>query len=104
MQPSQALTHLRSFCLIAGGCALIAAFDMPYNYYRLTRWLVFIVAALYGTLQLRGGQAIRAYAYLGLALVFNPLLPLHFPKNVWRVVDVAACIMLVFAPRICQAK
>jgi hypothetical protein len=36
----------------------------------------------------------------GMAVVFNPIVPLHFHRSNWRLVDlIAAAILLVFVAR-----
>ena len=68
---------LPDWVLIAtAGFAFVAIADLPYGYYRLLRWVACAVAV--------------AWALGLVALVFNPLVPVHFEKATWRVLDAAA--------------
>lgn len=70
--------------------AFVAMADIPYGYYRLLRWVVCAVA-IASAIQLHRGQR-QGYAWvLGLvAVLFNPLIPVHFAKDTWRALDGAA--------------
>ena len=68
----------------------------PYGYFVLLRWVI-TGAALYNiwvayNLQKMGWVWIMG----GIALLFNPIVPLHLDKSIWQVLDlVAASIFLV---------
>lgn len=76
-------------CMVA---LLIIAFvyPLPYAAYQLTRWLVCIVCVSYAY-KVQGGKQI---ATIAIAVVFNPIVPIHFERMTWCVVDqIAACIL-----------
>lgn len=70
--------------------AFIAIADLPYGYYRLVRWTTCGVAIAMA-IQLYQTSHIGWVWALGiLAVLFNPLIPLHFERGTWRVFDGAA--------------
>ncbi len=70
--------------------AFVAIADLPYGYYRLLRWVVCAVA-IASVIQLHRGQR-QGWAWVlgAVAVLFNPLVPVHFDKATWRVFDGAA--------------
>ena len=78
--------------LVTAAFAFVAIADLPYGYYRLLRWVVCAVA-IASAIQLHGVKR-QGWAWvLGtVALLFNPLIPMHFEKATWRVFDGAAAV------------
>lgn len=73
--------------LATAAFAFIAIADIPYGYYRLLRWVVCAVA-IASAIQLHGGKR-QGWAWVlgAVALLFNPLVPVHFEKATWRIFD-----------------
>ena len=70
--------------------AFVAMADLPYGYYRLLRWVVCAVA-IASAVQLHRSNRLGWVWVLGaVAVLFNPLVPVHFAKSTWRVFDGAA--------------
>lgn len=68
----------------------IAIADLPYGFYILLRWVVFGVA-IAASLHMQVNRRINWIWILGIvALIFNPFIPFHFPKNIWRFLDAVA--------------
>jgi hypothetical protein len=77
--------------------AFVAIADLPYGYYRLLRWVACAVA-IASAIQLHRGQRQRqgwAWVLGGVALLFNPLVPVHFEKATWRIFDGAAGLVFL---------
>ena len=76
--------------LATAAFAFAAIADLPYGYYRLFRWVVCAVA-IASAIQLHGEKR-QGWAWVlsAVALLFNPLVPVHFEKATWRVFDGAA--------------
>ncbi len=74
---------------------LLALASFPYGYYILLRWITCGVG-LYGASiaynQSKKGWAIGLAA---IALIFNPLLPLHLDRETWAFVDIVAAVLLL---------
>ena len=80
--------------LATAAFAFVAIADIPNGYYRVLRWVVCAVA-ITSAIQFYGGRR-QAWAwFLGaLAILFNPLVPVHFEKATW-VVDGAVGVVFL---------
>ena len=73
---------------------LLGAAPMPYGYYTLLRLVGCIVFAAAAFAALARRYATLPWVYGLMALVFNPVFKLHFPKELWALIDVAAAVLL----------
>ena len=81
----------------------IGAAPLEYGYYTFIRWLSFFTLPTFSflnALMLSDPEEkflnFTNIAPLVIALIFNPLEPLHFSKQVWSVIDVlAGAVMLL---------
>jgi hypothetical protein len=72
---------------IIGGMILLGIFPMPYDYYDLLR-LVVAVGLIYFLYQNWSSLSDDKKIFLVLiTVIFNPLIPLHFSKTVWMIID-----------------
>jgi hypothetical protein len=74
---------------------LIGIAEMPYGYYTLLRLVgtgVFLMAAW---VAYDRKLVVLPWVYLLFAIIFNPLVKVHFEKEVWAWIDLAASILLV---------
>ncbi|OOZ74121.1 hypothetical protein BOW50_12530 [Solemya velum gill symbiont] len=79
---------------IAIALLFIAVAPLPYGYYTLLRIVatgVFLWAAFVS--YERGHEALP-WIFGLLAALFNPLIVIHFPKEIWAVIDIASGIFL----------
>tara|TARA_R110002051_G_C8724521_1_gene497149 strand:- start:1206 stop:1532 length:327 start_codon:yes stop_codon:yes gene_type:complete len=80
---------------IVGAALLIAVLPMPYGYYQLLRIGTFITFA---ALAYDAHTSCRGPYYwlwlLGLALLYNPVVPIHFERELWAVLNVLAAVAL----------
>lgn len=80
---------------IATVLLFIGAAPMPYGYYTLLRLIatgVFIWAAFVAH---ERKFEVLPWVYGVLAILFNPLIKIHLPKELWAVVDIGAGILLL---------
>lgn len=88
-------------CLIPAGVASIMLFlslaPWPYGYYQLLRFVVCGVSA-YVAFMAYTWQKMWATCLFGvIAVLFNPLIPIHLPRELWQPIDVICAILLLFA-------
>lgn len=79
---------------------LLALAPLPYGYYTMLR---FVVCGIVSYL------AWRHYELLGLgpwtigliltAILFNPIIPIHLPREVWAVIDAGCAVVLLINMR-----
>jgi hypothetical protein len=91
-------------CVIAALSAFIAVADLPYGYYTLTRLVVCATAVFVLVVAARSGQMWAVWACSILALLFNPILPVHLTKGLWQPLDFIAGAMLVTAAFVIRSK
>lgn len=81
-------------CLLLG-----ALLHMPYWYYRLLRVIVFVGTALSGYLYYTpqpSKEKYISYAFYLTAFIYNPIIPLYFPKSAWEVINVITILLVIF--------
>jgi hypothetical protein len=94
MSPRIPFTFILVRCL-AAAIAFYATTRQPYDFYIFTRWAVFLTCC-WGIWLCRGRiWPSFAPAYFVIGLVFNPLLPFHFQRSNWQVLDAVAGIVLL---------
>ena len=81
--------------VIAAIVALVGVASLPYGYYVLLRWVVCPVAAYTALEAAKQPKKGWTWVFGVLALVFNPILPVHLTREVWPVVDFAACVLML---------
>jgi len=68
---------------------------LPYGYYMPLRLVACGVFAFAAFIAFDRKSKALPWVYGFLALVFNPISKIHFPKEMWAVVDVAAAVLLL---------
>jgi hypothetical protein len=81
--------------LAAAVFAFVAMADLPYGYYRLLRWVACAVAIASAVQLQRSNRQGWIWVLGAVAVLFNPLVPVHFSKGTWRVFDGAAGIVFL---------
>lgn len=80
---------------ITASMLFIGAAPLPYGFYMLLRLVatgVFIWAACVA--YERKSEALP-WVYGVLALLFNPLIKIHLPKELWAIVDIGSGVLLL---------
>jgi hypothetical protein len=82
---------------IATAAALLLAWaPLPYGYYQLLRFAV--TACALWLLFSRGWDNHPVWSksvLIGLAVLFNPLIPIHLSREIWTVIDPIAAALLI---------
>ncbi len=81
--------------LLAAGMLFAALGRHGYDFYTLLRWIacgVCAYTAFQASLTKRNGWL---WIFAILALILNPIVPLHFKRETWALVDVAAAVLLL---------
>ena len=71
--------------------------DMPYGFYQLVRFLAlvgFSILAYHANQKERNTEAI---IYIGLAILFQPLLKVALGRQIWNVVDIIVGVGLLIS-------
>jgi uncharacterized membrane protein YccC len=88
-------------CLIpAGGAStmlFLALAPWPYGYYQLLRFVVCGVSAYVAFMAYTGQKTWATYLFGLFAVLFNPLIPIHLSRELWRPIDVICATLLIFS-------
>ena len=68
---------------------LLAILPLPYGYYTLLRLVVTVAAVRLAYREYGRSAGVTAFVvvFAGIALLFNPIVPVHLPKEWWQVLD-----------------
>jgi uncharacterized membrane protein len=82
---------------ITAALLVIATFDLPYGYYTFLRIVVcgFAVVVFFHTWQDDAPTRIWPLTFVGIAILFNPLVPVHLDRGSWFYLDIGAAILIV---------
>ncbi|WP_041702899.1 DUF6804 family protein [Pseudogulbenkiania sp. NH8B] len=72
----------------------LGAAPLPYGYYMLLRLVACGIFAFATFVAFDRKSKALPWVYGLMALVFNPIVKIYFPKEVWMIVDVFAGILL----------
>ena len=69
----------------------------PYGFFTLLRLVVFGTTAYLSWLAYRSEKQAWTWIFGFIALVFNPLIPLHLGRDLWVVVDLLVAVFLIIS-------
>ncbi|RWM40515.1 DUF6804 family protein [Mesorhizobium sp.] len=89
---------VRLVCICVAIASLLAVAPWPYGYYQFLRVVVFFAGIYCGAMVWRSGPENRtlAWALFGAAAIFNPFMPVHLPRELWAIFNVAAATLFGF--------
>ena len=95
LAPQTRIVLVRSTQLITGALLIVAALGIYTNFYLLDTAIAigFLVLAVLAYLMGYWWVCIGAAV---LALIFSPILPLHFPRHIWVIIDLVALGAMVY--------
>tara|TARA_B100001989_G_C24516571_1_gene453492 strand:+ start:232 stop:558 length:327 start_codon:yes stop_codon:yes gene_type:complete len=71
--------------------SLIAVFPMPYGYYSILRICVCVCGLLTAYIDFQNGKPkVTTWLCILLAVIFNPVIPIHLTREIWLVLNVIA--------------
>ena len=79
-------------CIVAAAFLLLALLDWPYGYYQLLRFIVTGAAAWIAYIAYGSKKQWIMVIIIIIALLFNPLMPIHFDRETWAGIDVLSGI------------
>lgn len=84
---------------ITAGLLFLGVLPLPYGYYMLLRLIACGVFAWAAFITYEKNEEILPWVFGILALVFNPIIKIHFPKELWAVIDVCSGIFLLLVSK-----
>lgn len=74
---------------------LLALGSLPYGYYQFLRWAITIIGAYSAYLAYEQKNVTLTWIFGLMAILFNPIIPFTFEKNVWQTIDVITAIIII---------
>jgi hypothetical protein len=72
---------------------IVAAAPWPYGYYMFLRMAVCGAAGILAYLLMTQHRAPRlAWAFVALALLYNPVIKVHFARDIWTLINLASAV------------
>ena len=96
-QPARLAFLLTAVWLVPAALLFLALLPLPYGFYVLLRLVVCGAATFltYHEFQTCGRVSSWALALAAVALLFNPLVPLHLTREIWAPIDVLSGVLLL---------
>ena len=73
--------------------AVITAGELPYAYYILLRWVVCAASVITLGMAINEERTGWKVVFGILALLFNPLIPIHLDREIWLPIDILAALI-----------
>lgn len=90
-------TMIRLYFAVPAAMALLALLDMPYGYYQLLRLVVAVASAFIAAAAWQRGSHVAVIAFGLLALIYNPVVPLHLKREIWEWVNIGTAAIFLGA-------
>lgn len=88
---------IRLYFAVPAAMALLALLDMPYGYYQLLRLVVAAASVFIAVAAWQRGSHLAVIAFGLLALIYNPIAPLHLKREMWEFVNVGTAVFFLVA-------
>ncbi len=88
-------TIIRVMQVIVMGMLLWALADNPYGYYQILRWIVCGFFGYFAFLTHDHNDIKWTWIFSGIAILFNPIIPIYLEREVWQVIDVIVAIVIL---------
>ena len=76
---------------------LIAILSLPYYYYQLMRWVICGCAAYIAYQHYKEkGYNLLTVSFIVIAILYNPIEPIHLFKEAWIVVNIITVIVFIY--------
>ncbi len=87
----------KALALVPAVLLAVGVLPLPYGYYTLLRLVVCLTCAFLAFQEWKTDETIKPWVVvLGLvAILFNPVIPVHLTKGIWAVLDLASAAVLV---------
>jgi len=74
---------------------LVCLFPMPYGYYSIVRIVAMLSFAYLAFKKYQSGQEGLAVVFIGLAILFQPIVKIPLGRTLWNIIDVIVAIGLI---------
>jgi hypothetical protein len=83
--------------IIASAMLIWALAPHAYEYFTLLRLVVCVVAAYLFAQSVDQNKEGWAVLFIGIALLFNPIFPIHLDRRTWNIIDIIVALLLLMS-------
>jgi len=87
---------------IAAGLLFVGMLPMPYGYYSFLRIIACGVFSASAFITYNHSEKILSWAFVALAIVFNPIIQIHFQRELWIIIDFLSGLLLIINKKTIQ--
>lgn len=88
---------MNKFKYLASALLILAVFHLPYGYYTILRIIITIIAGVCAYEELERSNKTFFALFSGIAILFNPLIPVYLSKSIWIPIDLAVALFFVLS-------
>ena len=79
--------------VVASVMLLIAVAPLPYGYYQFLRWIICGISIYIAYKSYDWGKKWAVWIFAPVAILFNPLIPIHLSKEIWQTIDLFCALL-----------
>lgn len=83
--------------IILAALFFICLLDLPYGYFQFVRFTGLVGFMILAYQANQDGRQTEMFIYIGLAILFQPLLKISLGRQVWNIVDIVVAIGLLIS-------
>ena len=89
------MTFERIIKIVLAILFFLCLLDMPYGFYQLVRFIALVCFGILAYQSYENENNIIALIYIGLAILFQPLIKISLGREIWNIVDIIVGISLI---------
>ena len=70
--------------------------DLPYGFYQIVRVISMVLFVIYAFTEYQEGKVEIAIIFIGLAILFQPIIKVPLGRTIWNIVDVIVGFWLIY--------
>lgn len=88
---------MKNVCIAAGILLLLAMLTLPYSYYPLLRWVIFLVSIYTAHTFYTSKIPAWTFVFGAIGFLFNPIFPVYLNRATWIPLDFITAILFFTA-------
>lgn len=83
--------------ILLAGLFFLCLFQMPYGFYELVRMIALVGFSILALKSYEANNKVEMIIYIGLALLFQPLVKIALGRQLWNIIDVVVGALLLIS-------
>lgn len=93
--PAKQIQTIIILKIIGAVLLFLALAKMSYGYYTFLRLSIMILSVVFAYDTFKNYSALWGWAFVGIAIIFNPIIPVYFQRSTWNIIDIIAGIIFL---------